>query len=137
MDNFTIVRNEHLNHHGYLFGGTLLRWVDEFSWLVASRDYPGCTLVTVAMNDIQFRHRVNNGAILRFNIDWIGQGRTSVRYRVVVYADEPGATSEKEVFVTEVTFVRVDERGNKKALPHVDFLPSRDGYGGPGDRRTQ
>jgi acyl-CoA hydrolase len=31
MDNYTIVRKEHLNHHGYLFGGTLLSRVDEFA----------------------------------------------------------------------------------------------------------
>jgi acyl-CoA hydrolase len=31
VDNFTIVRPEHLNHHGDLFGGTMLRWIDEFS----------------------------------------------------------------------------------------------------------
>lgn len=29
MANFTIVPNAHLNHHGYLFSGTMLRWVDE------------------------------------------------------------------------------------------------------------
>lgn len=31
MENFTLVRPEHLNHHGYLFGGVLLKWVDEYA----------------------------------------------------------------------------------------------------------
>ena len=57
METFALVRPEHLNHHGFLFGGALLKWVDEFAWLVASRDYPGCTFVTVAMDDIVFRER--------------------------------------------------------------------------------
>lgn len=127
MDNFTIVRPEHLNHHGYLFGGTMLRWVDEFSWLVASRDFPGCTLVTVAMNDIQFRQRVHNGSILRFHIMPRHLGTTSVRYGVDVYADAPGANAELGVFATEVTFVGVDLLGNKQALPRVAHFASRGG----------
>lgn len=125
MDNFTIVRPEHLNHHGYLFGGTMLRWIDEFSWLVASRDFPGCTLVTVAMNDIQFRQRVHNGSILRFHILPRQLGTTSVRYSVDVYADAPGADNEHCVFSTEVTFVGVDQLGRKQVLPRVERFTSR------------
>jgi acyl-CoA hydrolase len=126
MDNFTIVRPEHLNHHGYLFGGTMLRWVDEFSWIVASRDFAGCTLVTVAMNDIQFRQRVLNGSILRFHILLSRQGKTSASYRVEVFADAPGGTTERRVFDTEVTFVRVDNQGDKQPLPKLGEFPPAD-----------
>ena len=62
------MRKEHLNHHGYLFGGTLLSWVDEFAWIFASLDFPGCSLVTVGMDQVSFKERVENGSILRFNI---------------------------------------------------------------------
>ncbi len=127
MDNFTIVRTEHLNHHGYLFGGAMLKWVDEFAWLVASLDFPGCTLVTIGMNDIDFKERVLNGSILRFRILPRKQGRTSVRYAVDVYADEPGAKVEKQVFSTEITFVRLDEKGDKCPLPQQETLRSQAG----------
>ncbi|PLX82919.1 MAG: acyl-CoA thioesterase [Desulfuromonas sp.] len=120
MENFTIVRPEHLNHYGYLFGGTMLSWVDEYAWLVASRDFPGCSLVTVGMNDIQFRYQVKSGSILRFRIEPLRQGSSSISYSVLVFADEPGATEEVQVFSTEVTFVRVDENGKKSELPKVD-----------------
>ena len=66
MDNYTIVRKEHLNHYGYLFGGKLLSWVDEFAWIFASLDFPGCSLVTVGMDQVSFKERVENGSILRF-----------------------------------------------------------------------
>lgn len=111
MDNFTIVRPEHLNHHGYLFGGFMLKWVDEHAWLAASRDYPGCNLVTLGMAACRFKHRVKNGSILRFNMCRNNQGRTSVTYDVVVFADAPGAQIEEEVFSTSVTFVRLDTDG--------------------------
>lgn len=125
MNNFTLVRPEHLNHHGYLFGGNLLKWVDEFAWLVASRDFTGCTLVTVGMDEIAFRKRVVSGSILRFAIEPLRVGGTSVRYQVQVFADAPGAAVEEEVFSTTITFVNLDERGNKCSLPRGGKLRSQ------------
>ena len=127
MDNYAIVRKEHLNHHGYLFGGKLLSWVDEFAWLFASLDFPGCTLVTVGMDRVTFRERVESGSILRFCILPAGRGTTSVTYSAVVYADAPGATAEKEVFSTNVSFVRIDAQGNKCPLPETKVLRSQMG----------
>jgi len=117
MDNFTLVRPEHLNHHGYLFGGVLLKWVDEYAWLVAARDFTGCSLVTVGMDAIAFRKRVENGSILRFSILPLHVGTTSVRYGVDIYADAPGASSEAHVFSTTITFVNLDADGVKRPLP--------------------
>jgi len=117
MDNFTLVRPEHLNHHGYLFGGVMLKWIDENAWMAATREYPGCSLVTIGMDDIRFKNRVDNGSILRFTITRQHQRKTSVTYAVVVFADEPGAAAEKEVFSTRVTFVRLNENGRPTPLP--------------------
>lgn len=127
MDNYTIVRMEHLNHYGYLFGGTLLRWVDEFAWIFASLDFPGCTLVTVNIDQASFKKQIVSGSILRFSILPIQQGTSSISYSVDVYADAPGATEEKRVFSTKVTFVRIDAEGRKTALPTTSWLRSEAG----------
>ncbi len=119
MDTFTIVRTEHLNHFGYLFGGQLLKWVDEAAWLVATRDFSGHNLVTRAMDRIDFKTRVANGSILRLHVLPRKQGTTSVTYSVDVYAAEPLASKEKHVFSTHVTLACVDEAGNKSALPKI------------------
>lgn len=124
MDNFALVRPEHLNHHGYLFGGVLLKWVDEFAWLVAARDFTGSSLVTVAMDAIVFHKRVVNGSILRFCILPLHLGTTSVRYSVDIYADAPGASTEEHVFSTTITFVNLDGEGVKKSLPRPARLRS-------------
>jgi acyl-CoA hydrolase len=130
MDNYTIVRKEHLNHHGYLFGGTLLSWVDEFAWIFASLDFPGCSLVTVGMDRVSFKERVVSGSILRFNILPAHRGTSSVTYAVNVYADAPGAKEEKSVFSTKVTFVRIDAEGKKSPLPDTPVLRSEGGSAG-------
>ncbi len=124
MNNYTLVRPEHLNHHGNLFGGAMLKWVDEFAWLAASKDFPGCKLVTIAMNESRFSQQVPLGAILRFNIEFVKQGRTSVTYNVLVYSDEPGKDREKQVFANSITFVRIDDKGRKIGLPpRTAFVP--------------
>ena len=119
MNNYTIVRPEHLNQYGYLFGGAMLKWVDEFAWIAASLDFVGCSLVTKAMHDIEFRHRVACGAILRFSILPVRKGNSSVTYAVEVFADGPVAAEEKLIFSTSVTFVNVDAQGRKTPLPEL------------------
>lgn len=112
MENHKLVLPEHLNHYGYLFGGYLLQWVDEFAYIAASLDYPACNFVTIGMDKVEFRKSVKQGAILRFIIEKAKQGTTSVQYRVKVYRSR-----EDLMFSTHVTLVSIDEHGKKKSLP--------------------
>jgi acyl-CoA hydrolase len=116
MNTYCFVRPEHLNHHGFLFGGQLLKWIDEYAWLAASMDFPGLTLVTRAMDDIQFQKRVCNGAILRFDIKIHKRGQTSVTYTVQVFASDQSSRNEEVVFSTHITFVSIDEKGEKVSI---------------------
>ena len=125
MNNYTIVRFEHLNQHDNLFGGQMLSWVDEFAWLTASRDFPGYKLVTRAMDKISFEKAVPNGSILRFHILPCNQGNSSITYMVNVFADAPGEDKESMVFENKVTFVSIDESGQKRALPKKEVLRSQ------------
>ena len=116
MDTYTLVRPEHLNHFGNLFGGQLLKWVDEFAWLVATREFPGCTFVTRAMQNVEFRHQVTDGAILRFHCELAEARTTSVHYVVTVYAQAAAEPEEQVVFRTQVSFVNIDEGGQKSPV---------------------
>jgi len=116
LQTFSMVRPEHLNHHGFLFGGQLLLWVDEFAWLAAARENPGCKLVTRAMDTIEFHMSVPLGAILRFEVMEKCRGKTSLTYTVDVYAEPSGSIGESLVFSTAITFVNVDENGKKQEL---------------------
>lgn len=115
METYTLVRPEHLNHHGQLFGGRLLEWVDEYAWLAAARDYPDNELVTRAMNSIDFRYGIPNGSILRFVITKGKEGTTSVTYNVEVYT-KIGSVKEQIVFSNNVTFVAINKDGQKVPL---------------------
>lgn len=117
MESYKVVRPEHLNHYGYLFGGFLLKWVDEISWIAASRDYPGCQFVTVAMDKVEFRKSVRQGTVLRFKSRRSKVGETSLQYTVKVFADDLATGTEESVFSTHVTFVCLDGNGRKVPLP--------------------
>lgn len=111
MQNHRLVLPEHLNQFGFLFGGYLLMWVDEFAWMAASLEYRDCLFVTVGMDEVAFHRSVRGGSILRFETGKTRVGDTSVTYSVRVLRDD------EEIFSTAVTLVRVDESGAKQSLP--------------------
>ena len=112
MESHKLVRPEHLNHYGYLFGGYLLQWVDEAAYVAASLDYPGSNFVTVGMDRVEFKRSIRQGAILRFVVERARVGRTSVTYVVRAFV---GADPEP-VFSTRITFVALDAAGRKAPL---------------------
>jgi len=122
MENYKLVLPEHLNHFGYLFGGNLLRWVDEIAWIAATLDFPGCRFATIGMDRVEFRRSVREGAILKFNVEKLRIGNTSVQYQVQVFNEALGADNARQIFSTTVTFVNVDDRGGKKSIGQEEKL---------------
>lgn len=116
MDHFKIVLPEHLNDYGSLFGGTLLKWIDEIAYIRVSLDYPGKHFVTVSLDDAIFKHRICKGQILRFNCQQKHLGNTSVSYQVKVYGARYEADDERILFENTITFVRVDSEGVKQRI---------------------
>jgi acyl-CoA hydrolase len=116
MENHKLVMPEHLNHYGFLFGGTLLKWVDEYAYIAAAMEYPGSNFVTIGMDKVEFRKSVHQGTILIFLVEQINRGKTSLQYNVHVYR---GDSNEYDnlIFSTSVTFVCIDEEGIKTPLP--------------------
>lgn len=115
MDNFKLVHPGHLNHYGFLFGGNLLKWVDEFAYIAACADFPNRNFVTVAMDRLQFRKSVRSGEILRFRSVLSEVGESSVRYKVQVTRKSESGGREK-IFCTHISYVCIDESGNKLGL---------------------
>ena len=108
MQTHRLVLPGDLNQFGFLFGGQLLKWVDEASWIAASLEFPRCKFVTVGMDDVSFRKSIRAGQILAIESRLQRTGETSVTYEVTV-------TSGKALtlFNTRVTFVNVSEEGEK------------------------
>ena len=113
MISYKLVMPEHMNQYGLLFGGNLLKWVDETAWMAVSLDYPGGRFVTIGMDRVEFRKGVTGGSILRFEITRQRVGTTSVTYAAEVIRRELHKSEELMIFSTDITFVRVNENGEK------------------------
>ena len=112
-----LVRPEHLNHHGTLFGGYMLLWVDEYAYIAALEEFPTVKFVTRAMEPASFATGVPCGAILTFAVERTHVGRTSVTYQVTVSARGLSETKSAPVFRTGVTMCAIDGHGRKTPLP--------------------
>ena len=110
-----LVRPEHLNHHGYLFGGRLLEWLDEQAYIAAiSKLKPEANLVTVAIDRVEFKYPVVQGSILIFRSTLIHAGKTSLTVFTQVYRRRFPA--DDEIFRAYVSFVCLDESGHPRAI---------------------
>ena len=116
MINHKLVLPGHLNHFGFLFGGNLLQWADEFAWIATTLDYPECNFVTIGMDKVRFLKSVTEGTILEVVVEKMQEGNTTVRYQVNVFRLHTEVESDL-IFSTEITFIRIDEDGNKMKLP--------------------
>jgi acyl-CoA hydrolase len=117
-----LVRPEHLNHHGYLFGGRLLEWLDEQAYIAAvARLKPEANLVTVAIDQVEFKHSVKQGSLLRFRSLPIHAGRTSLTvYTQVSQISEP---EDIVIFNAYVTFVCLDRRERPRSIAPLLLKP--------------
>ena len=94
----------------------MLQWVDESAWIAATLDFPGYNFVTIGMDKVEFKKSVRQGTILKLYADKVKEGKTSIQYEVKVVRDNADPGPAEEIFSTNITFVRIDEQGNKIQL---------------------
>ena len=102
------------NHHGTIFGGVILSYIDQAGAVGAIRR--GCRqVVTVAMDQVVFHQPVQVGDLVSFYADIIKVGRTSLKVLVIVEATRRLDGKVVAVTEAEVTYVNVDTAG--KSVP--------------------
>lgn len=111
FQHFCVVRQEHLNHHGSLFGGHLLAIIDEMAYVACVRTYPGHNFVTKALNDVEFHVPAHLGDVLETHAKLEQVGRTSCQVRVQVFISEAMDKKRRLSFDGLVVLVCVDKQG--------------------------
>lgn len=115
VQHFRVVRQEHLNQYGSIFGGYLLQTIDEMAFVACVRRWPGRNFVTRAMNDIEFRAPARLGDVLETRCHVEKVGRTSVHVHAQVYIRQSRSSRQSLSFDGTVIMVCVDDRGD--AMP--------------------
>jgi len=97
------------NALGTIFGGVILSMIDLAAATHAHAYHPG-KLVTVAFDQVEFKHPVFVGDLVSLFCETSRLGRTSIVIRVSVWAQRATARDQR-VHVTEgqVTLVAVDD----------------------------
>ncbi len=106
-----------LNQNGDVFGGWVMAQVDVAGAIPAMRRARG-RVATVSVNSFQFKQPVSVGDIVSFYAEIVRVGKTSITVRVEVFAERNyAAPIIVRVTQAELTYVAIDEKGNKRALP--------------------
>ncbi len=110
-----------VNQNGDVFGGWIMAQVDVAGAVPAMRRARG-RVATVSVNSFLFKQPVSVGDIVSFFAEVVETGRTSIKVNVEVFA-ERNPTQPMTVKVTEatLTYVAIDQHGNKRVLPALDF----------------
>jgi acyl-CoA thioesterase YciA len=118
----TIMMPKDTNRHGTIFGGVLLSNIDLAAAIAAQREIqlrggnPRASVVTVAMNRVEFKRPVLVGDVVRFETRIVRIGRTSITVHVDVIAERGAETIP--VTEAEAVFVGVDlSTPDRKPVP--------------------
>jgi acyl-CoA thioesterase YciA len=112
------------NPLGTIFGGVILSHIDVAAAIEAHRHCPG-RVVTIAMDRVVFKRPVFVGDLVSFFTETRRVGTTSVRVKVLVWAQRFGSNQLSYVTEALVTLVAVDDQGCKVAIAK----PSPSGFG--------
>lgn len=107
------VRPEDLNAHGALFGGSLLRWIDEEAAIHAILQLGNRKAVTKYISEIDFVSSAKQGDMIEMGISVLSFGRTSLTMRAEV---RNMITRSPILTIDKMVFVSVDDEG--RPVPH-------------------
>lgn len=112
-----LIKPENLNARNTLFGGALLRWIDEEAGIYAMTKLDTKNVVTKYISEIDFVSSAQQGDVIEIGLGFKKIGRTSISFSCEVRNVFSKATIIK---IDNIVFVMVDENGDPK--PHGKTL---------------
>lgn len=107
----------HINHYGRLFGGQLLKWIDELAGIVAIR-HCGTTVTTAAIDNLQFQAPAYTGDMIVLQGRVTYAGRTSMEVRVDTYREALDGTREM-INRAYIDMVAINCKGQPTEVPSL------------------
>ncbi|MFC0269184.1 acyl-CoA thioesterase [Kushneria aurantia] len=107
------IKPEDLNPNGTLFGGSLLKWIDEEAAIYAVIQLGHNRVVTKYMSSINFVSSARQGDVIELGITATRFGKSSLTLHCVV---RNKFTQKNILTIDEIVFVNMDENG--RPTPH-------------------
>jgi len=111
------------NHHGTMFGGTLMKYIDKISAIAAMR-HCGKPVVTASTDSLDFLAPIRMGEAVELEAFVTWTHRSSMEVYVVVRAENLFTRDRRVTCTAFSTFVAVDENG--KPIPVPPVTPEND-----------
>lgn len=112
-----LIRPAHMNHYGRLFGGELLRWIDELAGIVARR-HANANITTAAIDNLQFKAPVYAGQMLVLVGHITYAGTTSMEVRVDTYTEDLDGM-RRVINRAYIVMVAIDDNGRPVPVPDI------------------
>ena len=108
-----LIKPSDLNARGSLFGGQVLKWIDEEAAIFCICQLGSSQIVTKAMSEINFVQTAKQGDIVEIGCEVVKFGTTSI----TVSCDVRNKNTKQSIIkIEEIVFVLLDENGKPK--PH-------------------
>lgn len=117
------VKPEDLNPNGTLFGGALLRWVDEEAAIYAMLQMGNYRAVTKMMSEINFVASAEQGDMIEMGLKATHFGRTSLTMRAEV---RNMVTRNIILSIDQIVFVSLGEDGKPQPHGYTEITYERD-----------
>ena len=112
-----LIKPSDLNANNTLFGGQLLKWIDEEAGIYAMTKLGSPRVVTKVMSEINFISSAKQADVIEIGLEFLAIGRTSISFR----CEERNLFTQKVIIsIDKIVFVNVDE--NFKPIPHGKTL---------------
>ena len=108
-----LIKYEDLNAKGTLFGGQVLKWIDEEAAIFCMCQLFTKSIVTKAMSEVNFISSAKLGDIGEIGCELVQFGTTSI---TIVCEVRNKDTKKTIIRIDKIVFVTIDEDGNPK--PH-------------------
>ena len=110
-----MIRPQHINSQGRLFGGFLLQWIDEVAGVVGRR-HSGHAVITASIDNLSFRAGAYQDDMVVLSGKITYTGRTSMEIRVDAYVEDY-QRKRKSINSAYVVMVAVDKAGKPVPVP--------------------
>ncbi len=100
----------HTNHYGSIHGAVILGFIDEIAFVAATR-LTGKNVVLAAVNHAIFERPVKIGSLLTLRARTGSIGRTSVKIKIVIGAEDLKTGKTVRIGSAELVMVAVDSKG--------------------------
>ena len=108
-----LVKPEDLNAGGSLFGGQLLKWIDEEAAIYAMCQLDNNKVTTKFMSEIDFISPARTGDVIEIGLEMSKIGTTSITFRCEARVKK---TEKKIITIEKIVFVNLDDQ--LRPTPH-------------------